>query len=102
MSTMRISDELRSALERETGRATHYAFRDIASSIQGEGDRQRLRGYLHSMLGRPSFAAGSYLKMVKKYRKADDIRERHRMTPMEARICKMFMDDLARVVGLEP
>lgn len=43
----------------------------IPEAHRNNGDRHKLRGMLHSILGRPSYAAGSYLKMVKNYDHAD-------------------------------
>lgn len=46
-------------------------FLTIAETHRENGDRHKLKGYLNSIMGRPHWAAFSYVKMLRNYECAD-------------------------------
>lgn len=48
----------------------------LPQALWGNGDRHKMRGLLHSIMGRHGHAAGSYLKMVKNYRQSITLQRR--------------------------
>lgn len=50
-------------------------FPTMAETQRSNGDRHKLKGLINSIMGRPDWAAFSYLKMIKNYKRANFLDE---------------------------
>lgn len=53
----------------------------LSESIRLNGQRHKLKGDMHAVLGRPGFAAGSYLKAIRNEVRAIELESLFRRRP---------------------
>lgn len=49
----------------------NYPYLSMADEQRFNGDRHKLKGLMNSIMGRPSWAAFSYVKMLRNYKRAE-------------------------------